>query len=203
MQNKNLLVLGLLVVVVMAAAIFVQAGGGPRSAAQCRDGLDNDGDTYIDYPADPGCASKNDNNELGTVQCDNGVSDDFDGLIDYPDDPGCASVTDNNEKSSIKCDNGLDDDSDTYTDYPADTLCSSATDNDEADASCSDTDGGFVTGTQGTASGSFNGNPFSNTDACESSTLLREYYCSSNQRANQQYNCAGNVTAQCVNGACV
>ena len=178
MQNKNLLVLGLLVVVVMAAAIFVQAGGGPRSAAQCRDGLDNDGDTYIDYPADPGCASKNDNNELGTVQCDNGVSDDFDGLIDYPD-------------------------SDTYTDYPADTLCSSATDNDEADASCSDTDGGFVTGTQGTASGSFNGNPFSNTDACESSTLLREYYCSSNQRANQQYNCAGNVTAQCVNGACV
>lgn len=31
--------------------------------AQCHDGLDNDGDGNVDYPADPGCPSKGDNSE--------------------------------------------------------------------------------------------------------------------------------------------
>jgi hypothetical protein len=31
--------------------------------AQCADGIDNDGDTKIDYPADPGCTSASDNDE--------------------------------------------------------------------------------------------------------------------------------------------
>ncbi|HLC39869.1 MAG TPA: hypothetical protein VJJ76_03235 [archaeon] len=64
---------------------------------QCRDKIDNDGDTFTDYPSDPGCSSKHDNNELGTVACDNGLDDDGDFLIDYPDDPGCVSPTDTSE----------------------------------------------------------------------------------------------------------
>src|SRR5262245_61135104 len=32
-------------------------------AKQCRDGIDNDGDGRIDYPADRGCGSRNDNSE--------------------------------------------------------------------------------------------------------------------------------------------
>jgi hypothetical protein len=31
---------------------------------QCSDGIDNDGDGYIDYPADPGCTDSNDDDEL-------------------------------------------------------------------------------------------------------------------------------------------
>jgi hypothetical protein len=35
----------------------------PPAAAACADGLDNDGDGLIDYPADPGCTSASDNDE--------------------------------------------------------------------------------------------------------------------------------------------
>jgi glutamine amidotransferase-like uncharacterized protein len=34
------------------------------AAPQCSDGIDNDGDSKIDYPADPGCISADDNSEL-------------------------------------------------------------------------------------------------------------------------------------------
>src|SRR6185369_4275790 len=32
--------------------------------AQCQDGIDNDSDGLIDFPNDPGCSSKQDNNEF-------------------------------------------------------------------------------------------------------------------------------------------
>ena len=35
----------------------------PPPTPACNDGLDNDGDTKIDYPTDPGCSSETDNNE--------------------------------------------------------------------------------------------------------------------------------------------
>ena len=35
----------------------------PKPKPACADGLDNDGDKLIDYPADPGCASVNDSDE--------------------------------------------------------------------------------------------------------------------------------------------
>ena len=38
--------------------------------AQCQDGIDNDEDTFIDYPSDPGCESILDNDE---ADCGNGV----------------------------------------------------------------------------------------------------------------------------------
>jgi len=39
------------------------SGGSSSSKQQCRDSIDNDGDGLIDYPNDPGCASRYDNSE--------------------------------------------------------------------------------------------------------------------------------------------
>ncbi|MCX6781797.1 MAG: carboxypeptidase-like regulatory domain-containing protein [Candidatus Magasanikbacteria bacterium] len=77
---------------------------------QCSDGVDNDGDGRIDFPADAGCANSDDNNEFSTgdyscsttpsggivTQCSDGVDNDNDNLIDLAD-PGCENETDNNE----------------------------------------------------------------------------------------------------------
>ena len=117
-----------------------EASGDTRA---CRDGRDNDGDTKIDWPADSGCFSRNDRNELNSnnVQCDNGINDDRDGLVDYPDDPGCVSPADVNELGAVQCDNNRDDDTDGAFDWPADSGCTSALDDSETDASCEDSDG--------------------------------------------------------------
>ncbi len=76
----------------------------PQPRPLCDDGLDNDGDHLIDYPADPGCSSRTDNSELPvntppptTPQCNDGIDNDHDGKIDYPADPQCSSRTDNSE----------------------------------------------------------------------------------------------------------
>ena len=59
----------------------------------CDDGVDNDGDGLIDFPADPGCTDFSDasENEAG-LPCDDGLDNDADGLIDYPADPGCENT---------------------------------------------------------------------------------------------------------------
>lgn len=81
--------------------------------AQCHDGVDNDGDGLIDYPADPGCANATDDSEndggpgctvncgsgSGTYECSDKIDNDGNGLTDYPADPGCSSATDNSERS--------------------------------------------------------------------------------------------------------
>src|SRR5262249_40098201 len=59
------------------------------AAHPCLDGLDNDGDGLIDYPADPGCSGPNDDSEQ--PECSDGLDNDGDGLIDFPADPGCGS----------------------------------------------------------------------------------------------------------------
>lgn len=68
---------------------------------QCSNGLDDDGDGQVDYPADPGCSSPTDTSEspdpAPQFQCSNGLDDDGDGRIDYPADPGCTSPTDDSE----------------------------------------------------------------------------------------------------------
>jgi cysteine-rich repeat protein len=75
---------------------------------ECRDGLDDDGDGAIDFPADPGCASANDLDEHGLKACDNGVDDDGDGPVDYRadggGDPGCSGPSDNSEgPTKVSC----------------------------------------------------------------------------------------------------
>jgi hypothetical protein len=73
-------------------------------ASKCDDGIDNDGDGRIDYPADPGCLAPNAGDETDDCpdgpycpQCANGRDDDGNGTTDYPDDPGCMSASDNTE----------------------------------------------------------------------------------------------------------
>ena len=78
-------------------------GGQPPPAAQCDDGLDNDGDGLTDFPADPGCTDASDDDETDAppvAQCADGIDNDKDGLIDFPDDPGCVNANDNNESNA-------------------------------------------------------------------------------------------------------
>jgi len=71
----------------------------PSGVNACNDGIDNDGDGFTDYPADPSCSSASDTTEspFDYVQCNNGIDDDLDGFIDYPDDPSCSNSTDTTE----------------------------------------------------------------------------------------------------------
>ncbi|MEX0791172.1 MAG: hypothetical protein WD178_10395, partial [Actinomycetota bacterium] len=62
------------------------AGGICADVPECRDGIDNDGDGRIDFPADPQCKSLDDDSEA--PECSNAKDDDGDGKIDR-DDPGC------------------------------------------------------------------------------------------------------------------
>jgi hypothetical protein len=64
---------------------------------QCSDGLDNDGDTLIDYPNDTGCDSVIDDDETDIFQCNDSIDNDSDGSIDFPADVGCSSATDDDE----------------------------------------------------------------------------------------------------------
>lgn len=70
-----------------------------ETTVQCNDGVDNDGDGYTDYPADPSCTDTADDTEspYDYTQCNNGIDDDGDGYTDYPADPSCTSATDTSE----------------------------------------------------------------------------------------------------------
>jgi poly(hydroxyalkanoate) depolymerase family esterase len=69
--------------------------------AACNDGVDNDSDGNIDYPADPGCSSAADNDETDAPPpapaCDDGTDNDGDTKVDFPADPGCTSASDTDE----------------------------------------------------------------------------------------------------------
>ncbi len=117
-------------------------GGAPPPAAQCSDGIDNDGDGLTDFPADPGCADANDNDEFNAspppvAQCSDGIDNDGDGLTDFPADPGCTDANDNDETDvapppAAQCNDGIDNDGDNLVDL-ADPGCANANDNDETD----------------------------------------------------------------------
>ena len=96
------------------------------SLPSCNDGLDNDGDGKIDFPADPDCTSRDSDGERGG-ECDDGIDNDGDGLVDFPADPGCASPSDASERSGAVCDDGIDEDGDGLVDFPADPGCADAT----------------------------------------------------------------------------
>lgn len=73
--------------------------------AECADGIDNDGDTLVDFPADPDCSSSLDDNEttvVVTYECNDGIDNDGDGKTDYPEDPGCSALTDNSETNPVE-----------------------------------------------------------------------------------------------------
>jgi len=109
--------------------------------SQCQDGVDNDGDGATDFPADPGCFDKNDDDESdGTTQCQDGSDNDGDGLTDL-DDPGCSDENDDDESDgTTQCQDGIDNDGDGLTDLD-DPGCDSPQDNDESDATSQCQDG--------------------------------------------------------------
>lgn len=88
-------------------AATVNPGPPPPPPPQCSDGIDNDGDGFIDFPDDPGCVSPQDNNETDPVPprpaCSDGRDNDGDGLVDYPDDPDCGSYADDSEAAEYRC----------------------------------------------------------------------------------------------------
>lgn len=78
----------------LVVAYSVDANTVPPRSYQCSDGIDNDGNGLIDYPADPGCSGLTDDSESGYFppvnkpQCSDGIDNDGDGLIDLAD-PAC------------------------------------------------------------------------------------------------------------------
>jgi hypothetical protein len=101
----------------------------------CSDGIDNDGDGLVDYPADPGCLSPDDPWE--TVDCNDGIDNDGDGSIDYdPEgdgDPSCGSAQFGAEQT--QCSDGADNDGDGKIDM-ADPQCTSFAGNNESKPAC-------------------------------------------------------------------
>ncbi|HKJ23516.1 MAG TPA: hypothetical protein VKB65_01745, partial [Myxococcota bacterium] len=84
----------------------------------CNDGIDNDGDTLVDFPADLGCTNGADASEQSPeLLCDDGVDNDGDGWIDYPADPGCN--TNIAAREDPECDDGIDNDGDGLVDWDA------------------------------------------------------------------------------------
>lgn len=57
----------------------------PPASVACNDGIDNDTDGLIDFPADPGCTSVTDTSEdnAALAQCSDGLDNDGDGKIDF------------------------------------------------------------------------------------------------------------------------
>ncbi|GEM_PF-4041308 len=111
----------------------------PSRIVQCNDGIDNDGDGKIDFPADPDCLFATDTNEAsGAVpkpQCSDGIDNDGDGLIDFPADPECISPNAPSESitPAPQCSDGIDNDGDGLIDFPADPGCVNIFDRDETD----------------------------------------------------------------------
>jgi hypothetical protein len=78
-------------------------------SGECADGIDNDGDTFTDDPADTGCADEFDLSELTPLkQCDDGADNDGDTKTDYPDDPHCYGPLDNLERKPRNCGLGFE-----------------------------------------------------------------------------------------------
>ncbi len=108
---------------------------------QCDDGIDNDGDGKIDFPNDPGCTDKNDDDEtddpVNLPQCNDGVDNDGDGKTDFPNDPGCTDKNDDNETDDPvdlpQCNDGVDNDGDGKADFPNDPGCTDKNDDNETD----------------------------------------------------------------------
>jgi CSLREA domain-containing protein len=95
--------------------------GAYEFAPACNDGIDNDGDGLVDYPADPGCSSALDDSEKSPLlPCDDGIDNDGDGLVDYrvdgTGDPGCFSPGVGSIENPA-CQDGKDNDGDGKIDF--------------------------------------------------------------------------------------
>ena len=77
----------------------------PPSRPACSDRIDNDGDSLVDFAADPGCTAQNDSSEFDAPpappDCADGADNDGDGRTDFPGDPGCSSLSDPTEPDLV------------------------------------------------------------------------------------------------------
>jgi hypothetical protein len=132
-KRGKLALIGAIVLVIFVGVLLVGAAAAKpdRGLAECKDGSDNDGDGLIDWPDDPGCASKNDKTETNPeIECDDGSDNaDADSLVDY-NDPGCSGPTDNDETDG-DCDDTTNNDYDGLVDYPSDPGCTGYSDASE------------------------------------------------------------------------
>ncbi|WP_141327312.1 IPT/TIG domain-containing protein [Myxococcus sp. AB025B] len=72
---------------------------------QCGNGLDDDGDGVVDFPAEPGCESMMDADEqdpLVLPVCSDGRDNDGDGRVDFPQDPDCVSASGTTESANCQ-----------------------------------------------------------------------------------------------------
>lgn len=176
-QAKIAVIAVFLIFMILLLSFVVAAPRARRARKACRDGSDNDGDGYIDWPSDPGCANKNDNSELNpAIECDDGVDNDGDNATDMADN-GCSGPTDDDETN---CGDGVCEGGETHVSCPADC---------EVPDSCSETDGGREPYVFGTTSGYLNGSYYSDDDYCVDSSTLMEYYCFGDYEYNSQESC--------------
>ncbi|MBI2375241.1 MAG: hypothetical protein HYV07_14700 [Deltaproteobacteria bacterium] len=104
----------------------------------CSDGTDNDGDTLVDFPDDPGCADGDDIDETDVPECSDGLDNDLDGEVDFPSDLSCSSFRDGAEGGPPECSDGVDNDGNLLVDM-GDPGCSSSDDPTETTLpACSD-----------------------------------------------------------------
>lgn len=101
---------------------------GVPAPAECVNGIDDDADGRVDYPADSGCSSARDGTER--PPCMDGIDNDRDGKIDFPADPGCGGRSVRHQEAP-QCDDGRDNDGDGLVDLREDPECLSSPDNSE------------------------------------------------------------------------
>jgi len=58
---------------------------------ECDDGIDNDLDSFIDFPDDPGCKNAKSASQEAP-ECDDGIDNDVDGFTDFPADAECPTA---------------------------------------------------------------------------------------------------------------
>ena len=99
----------------MAAPYVMARATWQETVTACADGIDNDGDGAVDYPADPGCSATTDDSENAAgLDCDDRIDGDGDGLVDYPRDPGCSGPQ---GIEAPACNDGIDNDGDGKIDF--------------------------------------------------------------------------------------
>jgi len=104
---------------------------------QCNDKKDNDADSLIDYPQDPGCSSLTDNDEYNAPKIPKPEIPKPD--VPKPEVPTVPTPPEETTTESgggtavYECSDGIDNDGDGLFDYPEDTGCSDVSDTSEID----------------------------------------------------------------------
>ena len=116
---------------------------------ECNNGIDDDGDGWVDYLWDPGCEDSDDDTESNLVtnyECSDGKDNDGDGFIDGAD-ADCfnwfdgSEAPDKKDEDLAECSDGKDNDGDGLIDYLDDPGCVEGEDDSEEDevpSACSD-----------------------------------------------------------------